>query len=81
MSFLLLALVLLRPVQQASPKITAVVNAASYVGGPVAPYTIVTVFGSNLGDGTTASAATVPLPEFLASVFYATGFFTRRLRR
>jgi len=39
------------------PAITAVVNAASYAEGPVAPGEIVTLFGTNLGSAQTAQTA------------------------
>jgi len=34
------------------PSITSVVNAASYLGGPIAPGEIISIFGSNLGPST-----------------------------
>jgi uncharacterized protein (TIGR03437 family) len=39
------------------PVITAVVNAASFAGGPVAPGEIVTIFGTNLGPAQLARTA------------------------
>ncbi|MCX6632177.1 MAG: S41 family peptidase [Candidatus Solibacter sp.] len=40
-----------------APTLTAVVNAASYAEGPVAPGEIVTIFGTNLGPASVAQTA------------------------
>jgi uncharacterized protein (TIGR03437 family) len=45
------------PVEAGPPQITAVANAASFLGGTVAPGELVTVFGSNLGP--TAPAGSI----------------------
>ncbi len=49
-----------------------IVNAASFVAGPISPGSIVSIFGQNLGRQ--ASAATVPLPRSLGGtqVFFDT---------
>jgi uncharacterized protein (TIGR03437 family) len=54
--------------QASSPQISATLNAASYaVGGALAPGVIFAVFGTNLTDGTSASAPAIPLSTRLAS--------------
>jgi len=52
--------------QTQSPHISAVTNAATFVSGPLAPGTIISIFGSYLTDGTVASTSSVPLPTRLA---------------
>ena len=50
-----------------SPRIISVVNAASYIAGSIAPGSLVTLFGSNLAEGT-ASALAVPLANSIGGV-------------
>jgi uncharacterized protein (TIGR03437 family) len=50
---------------QALPVVGGVVNAGSFVPGPVAPGTIVSIFGTNLASQT-LSATSLPLPTALA---------------
>jgi uncharacterized protein (TIGR03437 family) len=47
--------------------IKSVVNAASYIGGPVSPGELVTIFGTALGPATAADASTVPSTGKLAT--------------
>jgi uncharacterized protein (TIGR03437 family) len=49
------------------PAIKSVVNAASYIGGPVSPGELVTIFGTNIGPATAAYASTVPPTGKLAT--------------
>jgi uncharacterized protein (TIGR03437 family) len=49
------------------PPIQAVVNAASYVGGPVSPGELVTLFGPGIGPATAAYATTDPTTGKLAT--------------
>jgi uncharacterized protein (TIGR03437 family) len=51
----------------AAPAIKAVVNAASYIGGPVSPGEMVTIFGTAIGPATAAYASTVPSTGKLAT--------------
>jgi uncharacterized protein (TIGR03437 family) len=63
--FLILAVLLLMPVA-AFGQVSAVVNGASFAGGP-SPGSLGAVFGSNLAN-TTALATTVPLPYSLGGI-------------
>jgi uncharacterized protein (TIGR03437 family) len=49
------------------PPIQAVVNAANYIGGPVSPGEIVTLFGPNIGPAIPAYATTDPATGKLAT--------------
>jgi uncharacterized protein (TIGR03437 family) len=49
------------------PPIAAVVNAANYIGGPVSPGEMVTLFGPAIGPATPAYAATDPATGKLAT--------------
>lgn len=49
-----------------SPSVSAVVNAATYLNGPAAAGSLISIFGSNFGTGTAASAA--PLPTTVTGV-------------
>jgi uncharacterized protein (TIGR03437 family) len=49
------------------PAINAVVNAASYIGGPVSPGELVTIFGTSIGPVSPAYASTVPSTGKLAT--------------
>jgi uncharacterized protein (TIGR03437 family) len=51
----------------ALPPIKSVVNAASFVSGPVSPGEMVTIFGTGMGLGTAAYAATDPATGKLAT--------------
>jgi uncharacterized protein (TIGR03437 family) len=51
----------------ALPPIKAVVNAASYAGGPVSPGELVTIFGTGIGPATAAGATTDPATGKLAT--------------
>jgi uncharacterized protein (TIGR03437 family) len=50
----------------ATPAITGIVNAASFIPGPVAPGSLIAIFGTNLA-GTTLSATSFPLPVSLGN--------------
>jgi uncharacterized protein (TIGR03437 family) len=50
---------------QAAPAIRSIVNSGGYSPGAVAPGSIVSIFGTNLADGT-ATASNHPLPGILA---------------
>ena len=61
-----------------APAITSIVNAASYVAGPVAPGTILTIFGANLGPrnlvsglATTLGGVGVTFDNVAAPILYA----------
>jgi uncharacterized protein (TIGR03437 family) len=43
-----------------APTIMSVVNAASYIGGPISPGEVVTIFGTGIGPATAAYATTDP---------------------
>ena len=49
------------------PPIKSVVNAASYIGGPVSPGEMVTIFGTGIGPATAAGATTDPATGKLAT--------------
>ncbi len=49
------------------PPIKSVVNAASFIGGPVSPGELVTIFGSGIGPATAAYAITDPSTGKLAT--------------
>ena len=49
------------------PTIKSVVNAASFIGGPVSPGEMVTIFGSGIGPATVAGATTDPATGKLAT--------------
>jgi len=49
------------------PTIKSVVNAGSFIGGPVSPGEMVTIFGSGIGPATAAGAATDPATGKLAT--------------
>jgi uncharacterized protein (TIGR03437 family) len=51
-----------------TPTIMSVVNAASYIGGPISPGEVVTIFGSGIGPDTAAYAATDPATGKLATM-------------
>ena len=51
----------------ALPPIQSVVNAASYIGGPVSPGELVTIFGTGIGPATAAYAAIDPSTGKLAT--------------
>jgi uncharacterized protein (TIGR03437 family) len=51
----------------ALPTIKSVVNAASYIGGPVSPGEMVTIFGAGIGPATAAGATTDPATGKLAT--------------
>ena len=53
------------------PPIKAVVNAASFLGGPVSPGEMVTIFGSGIGPATPASATIDPATGKLATTIGA----------
>ena len=53
--------------QSPPPALTAAVNAASFQAGPVAPGSLISLFGANLVQ-TTMSAASFPLPTSLGGV-------------
>ncbi len=50
------------------PQVTAVVNAASFIPGPIAPGEIVTIFGSNIGPTTLTSYILNPNNTFSTTV-------------
>jgi uncharacterized protein (TIGR03437 family) len=50
------------------PIIESVVNAASFVGGPVSPGELVTIFGTGIGPAAAAGAATDPANGKLATI-------------
>lgn len=53
--------------QDSQPAIGGVVNGATYdPSQPLAPGTIISIFGSNLSDGSMQSANQTPLPTVLA---------------
>jgi uncharacterized protein (TIGR03437 family) len=51
-----------------APTIMSVVNAASYLGGPISPGEVVTIFGTGIGPGTAAYATTDPSTGRLATM-------------
>jgi uncharacterized protein (TIGR03437 family) len=51
-----------------TPTIVSVVNAASYIGGPISPGEVVTIFGSGIGPDTAAYTATDPAAGKLATM-------------
>ncbi|MBV8730843.1 MAG: hypothetical protein JO336_13645, partial [Acidobacteriia bacterium] len=63
---LLLFLSSVEAVLAAAPSISAVVNAASYSVGSLAPGSLATIFGSSLASAT-AAAPGFPLPSALGS--------------
>jgi uncharacterized protein (TIGR03437 family) len=56
---------LLREPALTAPRIDAMVNAAGFENGPLAPGMAVTLFGSNLAPNATAAPAGLPLPASL----------------
>jgi uncharacterized protein (TIGR03437 family) len=50
-----------------SPIIKSVVNAASFIGGPISPGELVTIFGSGIGPAAAAGATTDPATGKLAT--------------
>jgi len=50
-----------------TPTIMSMVNAASYIGGPISPGELVTIFGTNIGPATAAYATTDPATGKLAT--------------
>jgi uncharacterized protein (TIGR03437 family) len=51
-----------------TPTIMSVVNAASFIGGPISPGEVVTIFGSGIGPDTAAYATTDPATGKLATM-------------
>ena len=51
-----------------APTIMSVVNAASYIGGPISPGEVVTIFGTGIGPATAAYATTDPATGKLATM-------------
>ena len=51
-----------------TPTIVSVVNSASFIGGPISPGELVTIFGSGIGPATAAGATTDPATGKLATM-------------
>jgi uncharacterized protein (TIGR03437 family) len=71
--FLRVSVIMAGLILPAAAQITSVVNAASQISGPLAPGTVVTVFGTNLAPGTTVGAGSATPPTTLGGVTVMAG--------